>query len=419
MTVAPLGRDGIAALKLLGPDDGVPPAVHSGRIHWVTAAAALLVTLISGPAMAERWRLEPSANLQLGYDDNPQFSALASEGSFVTSLNGSLKAARSNEMSHVGLMLGVASNVYSNATSLNNTGGYAGLDLGYRTDRQHLELGFQYLSQSTLYAQQPPSRLNQVNQRQETIAVGSGWGYLLNERTALDVTAKFQDVSFEDAPVVSGSDYRFGSVDLGVSHSLTERLAINASTGFDRYESQGITNNYNNLRFLIGASYQISEISDISAQVGGRSTSQTFEDDVSGGTQTERSFGPTFSVRYARRFEAGGGFTVDAYRDLAPTGYGEVVDTTGLSVDLKIRVRPQWKIGVAASAFRSRSPSGNAPRGDETALSIGPSLSYRIAESWGLSFGYLYRMQDFGAEDENAVSNAIYLNLSWAAPRDL
>jgi hypothetical protein len=379
----------------------------------------MLFALGTGPASAELWQIQPSVNLQLGYDDNPQTSSESAKGSFVTSLSGALSAIRSAEASDLAFSVGVASNVYSDAADLDNTTGYLGLDLGHRLERHQFRLGLQYLTQSTLYAQQPPSRLSQVNQQQKTLTVRPSWGYLLNERMTLNLGATLQDVTFEDAGSVSANDYRLGTVDLGVGYALTERFALTGSLGYDHYETQGITDEYDNVRFLAGARYRLSEISDLAAEAGIRSTEQTVQDTVDGRTRTEQSSGPSFNLTYSRQFEAGGGFTLGARRDLTPSSGTEVVDSTGIVASLSLPLRPQWQFGITANAFRNRTPSGESEGGDETAFSIGPSLSYKIARSWGISLGYLFRSQDLGGGGEDAVSNAVYLNLSWASPRNL
>ncbi len=389
--------------RALPQRDGTQQFTHfpllDPKSSWLALTTGLLIALGAGQATAEVWRLLPSANLQIGYDDNPQSLSNEAAGTFLTTLNASLRALRSTGASDLGLGLGFTANTYLDAADLDNTSGYANLDLGYRLERHRFGLGLAFITQSTLYAQGSQSQLSQVNQQQQTLTLSPSWGFQASERTTLDLAVSLQEVTFDDAGLdsaseeggrVSTSDYRTGSVDLGVGHSLTERLALTGTLGYDRYETQDITDEYDNYRLLAGANYQLSEISVLAAQAGIRFTEQTVEGPIDGRTLTQDSSGPTFNLSYFRQFEAGGGFSLAASRDLSPTGEGDVTDTTGLLASLNLPPRPKWQLSVAASAYRSRSPGGETVRGDETSFSIGPSLSYRIAESWGLSLGYLF-----------------------------
>lgn len=389
---------------------------------------ALLLALAANHTTAETWQLLPSANLQIGYDDNPQSASNEAEGSFLSTLNASLRALRSSDASDLGFGLGFTANTYLDAANLDNTSWYANSDLQYRSERHRFGLGLGFITQSTLYRQGPPSRLNQVNQQQQTLTVSPSWGFQVSERSTLDLAVSLQDVTFEDEGLVVSEDgipvsvtnYRSGSVNLGIGHTLTERLALTGTLGYSRYVPQGISNESENFQLMAGASYQLSEISGVAAQAGVRFTEQTVEGPLDGRTLTQESSAPSFNLSYFKRFEAGGGFGLAASRTISPTGEGDVVDNTGLSASLSLQPRPKWQIGVTASANRSRSPSGETVRGDETSYSIGPSLSYRITEVWGLSLGYLFSYQDLSDTGGDAVSNAVYLNLSWTPrPWDL
>jgi hypothetical protein len=47
---------------------------------------------------------------------------------------------------------------------------------------------------------------------------------------------------------------------------------------------------------------------------------------------------------------------------------------------------------------------------------VEPGIAYDINESWQLSATYRFRWEDQGELTDDAMSNAVYLNLSWARP---
>ena len=121
------------------------------------------------------------------------------EGAFSVNLNAALRAIRSTEVSDVGWRSGSNGSLYGDISGLDNTSGYAGLDLGYRLERHQFRLGTRFISQSTMNSEAPTTGLVQVNRQQQQWTVNPAWTYLLSERATLDLAASFQDVSYVDA----------------------------------------------------------------------------------------------------------------------------------------------------------------------------------------------------------------------------
>ncbi len=149
-----------------------------------------------------------------------------------------------------------------------------------------------------------------------------------------------------------------------------------------------------------------------------RRTEQTLEG-LEGATLSRDSSGPTFSLTFSQQFEAGGGFSLQARRALIPSGSAEVLDTTGLLASVDLRLSPRWQAGLRATAYRNRQPGGEGVRGDRTYASIEPGIAYEIDESWRISAGYRFRWEERNDQADDAVSNAIFLNLGWSRPWDL
>jgi hypothetical protein len=382
------------------------------------ALTALVLLLGLSPARAERWQLQPAASLDTGYDDNVRLTPVDSEGAFSAKLNGALRAIRSTEISDIRFELGLAGTRYSGISDLDNTSGFAGLDLGYRLERSRFRLGTRFDSLSTLYSEQATTGLIQENRQQNRFSVTPGWTYLLSERATLDLAANYAEVSYEDVGLEPLFDYRVGSIDLGGSYGLTERFGLTGRLSYGRYETRGITNEYDNLGLQVGAEYQISEKASVAALVGFRQTEQTLEV-LDGLTQSNTSSGPTYALSYTRRLERGGAFDLEARRELLPSGNSEVLDTTGLSAGLTYPLVPRWLLGLDASAYRNRSPGGERRDNDRRFVSVAPRLSFEIDESWRVSLVYRFRWQERDDDLGDAVSNAIFLTLNWTRPWDL
>jgi hypothetical protein len=380
----------------------------------------LLSIVVCGTAVAERWQLKPVVSLVPGYDDNVRLTSVDPEGAFSTSLSGTLRAIRSTEISELGLALGLAGTRYSGIPDLDNTSGFAGLDWSYRLERQQFRVGARFDSESTLYSEATTTGLTQFNRQQNRVSVNAGWNYQISERVAMDLGAIYQDVSYDGGHTVPYSNYNVGVINLGGSYLWSERFKLTGRVSYGRYDTQGITNDYENLGVQGGAVYQLSETSTLAALVGQRRTRQRFEigDGISGSSD---SSGLTYALSYAKQFEAGRTLSLTARRELAPSGNREVLDTIGLSANLSLPLSERLRFGLAASAYRNRGVGvgGDLSSGNRTYSSISPSISYDIDESWQVSASYRFRWQEYEGIPVDAVSNAIFLNLSWTRPWDL
>jgi hypothetical protein len=290
--------------------------------------ATLLAVVTSGTAVAERWRLAPAASLQMGYDDNVRLTDTNPEGAFWSRGSGVLRLVRSTEISALAFSAGVAATRYAGLPDLNNTGGFAGLNLQYRMERQQVRVGVHFDSQSTLYSEGPQTSLVRVNQQQNTASMNAGWTYQLSERAALNLDASYQDVFYDSARAVSLSNYRLGVVNLGGSYFWTERLRLTGRLSYGRYETQGHTNGYESVGIQGGADYQLSETSSVAALLGVRRTQQTLAIGNLPSVSNDSS-SPIYSLSYTKRFEASGALSLQARRALAPSGNSQVTDTTG------------------------------------------------------------------------------------------
>ena len=386
------------------------------RIYLLLAVAPFL--LGSNPAYADRWRVQPNASLETRYDDNVRFVREDAQAGFSNAINAAVRATRSSEASDAGIYLGLGGTRYPDYSDLDNSRGFAGLDLGYQLERQRFRFGARFESLSTLYSEVATTGLVQVNSQQNSWQVNPGWSYDLSERSALDLAVTYLDVSYDDDSDVPFSGYRVGSVKLGGKYSVTERFELNGSVGYGRYEAQRVTNQYDNVDVFLGASYQHSERSSFTLKVGLRSTEQTV-DGPNGRRLTDGSSGPVYNLTYFRDFESGGGIRLEARRELAPSGSAQVLDTTGLLADLSLPLSRRWGIGVTADGYRNRSPSGEQGLEDRTYASVAPRLAFEIDESWRLSAGYRFRWQERQEVPGEAISNAVFLTLNWTRPWDL
>jgi len=402
-----------------------PPCARAGReyfgVRFLVALTLVLSALVPGGAVADRWQVRPSARLETRYDDNVRFVRENPEAGFSARVDATFRAIRSTENSNTGIYLGLGGTRYPDYSDLNNTRGFAGLDLGYRLERQRFRLGARFESKSTIDSEVATTGLVQINRQQDRWEINPAWSYELSDRSTLEVDAGYLDVTYDDpqSPLFRDyTDYRLGAVGLAGIYRATERLRLTGRIDYGRYEAKAIDNKYDNMGLLVGAGYAISERSSLGAEMGLRRTEQT-RVGSDGLEVTESSSGPTFQLRYQREFEVGGGLRLEARRQLLPSGSGQVLDTTGLYTQFDYPLGDRWDFGLGAEAYRNRRPDGRQGLENRTYVSVAPLLAYNIARHWRLSAGYRFRWQERESVPGEAVSNAVFLALNWSRPWDL
>ena len=100
-------------------------------------------------------------------------------------------------------------------------------------------------------------------------------------------------------------------------------------------------------------------------------------------------------------------FSLLAARDLSPTQDGDLADRYSSRLSISHQVNDALSLGVFA-AYSFQEDSDNE---ETSALTISPSINYRLSEDWSSSVSY--RFIETEEDDERAHSNAVTLSLSY------
>ncbi|AGA91767.1 outer membrane protein/protective antigen OMA87 [Thioflavicoccus mobilis 8321] len=379
-------------------------------VRWVLVAFLATVTL---PAGAQQWQFEPTVSLGVDYDDNITLDPEDPRSSFGTSARVAVRGVQSTESTRLGLLAGLGLRQFSDGGDLDDVTAFLGVDGTYLAPRSQFQLNLSVSTQSTLTSETETTGVGDPNGQQYRVAIRPAWDYRLDERSSFGVSANVSAVFYEDVEDASLSDYRSGELSLSAAHSLTERAGINAVLSYGYYESQGDDNETENLAFQAGANYQLSETVSFALLFGLRRTEATFPG-VGAREVTETSTGPIYSLSIEKRFARGGGVSLSALRDLAPSGAAEVLDTTSLQLGYRYPLSERVNLQFSSRAYRNRQTGGQSSASDRTYADGQLGLSYQVRRSWRLAIDYRHRWQKNDEDPASAQSNAVTLSLAWS-----
>ncbi len=367
--------------------------------------------------MGASWQINPEADLELGYDDNARFTAEDAESSWVSVARGAFRAARSTEVTDIGVAAEVNSTRYGGVSDLNNSGGSVALDAVYSGERNRIRLETAIDTQSTLTSEVATSGLNQINNQQYRFAINPSWGYLISERAAIDLDFNYQDVWYQDVGLTPLYNYTAWAAAAGGSYRLTERTTIRGRLDYGHYQAEQVENKYDNIGAEFGATYLFSEKLTGGLLLGLRH-SESSSASADGIIEDDTSSGPTFAFYISSRFDNGGGVSLNAGRNLAPTGSGGVLDMTALSLNLDYPITERWLLSFDISGNKNREPSGEESRSVSSFAGTSLGVGYVLHPDWTLSASYRYRWQETADTPEAAQANAVFLTLAWSPQQE-
>ena len=373
---------------------------------------SLVGTVLSGvrPALAQEWRVQPSATVGLVFNDNIELSDVDPQSSMGANLGFAVRVLRSMENASLGLRGALRQTTYFNVGELDTTAGLLGLDLGYSTERSQFGLITSFTTQSTQTSEETTTGLSDANGQQYRLNISPFWSYLLSERASMELSLSYDDVFYDDVEGSSLSNYRSGAISVGGRYRLTEQATLDALLGYGRFEATERQTDAVNAE--LGAGYAISETLSLNFLLG-LQRSESITPESNGGGASRRSTGPTYTLSLNKDLARGGAFTMSASRSLVPSGAGDILDTTMVNADLRYPFSERWRLRLGGQVFRNREPGTEREESVLYAAAGEVGLSYQVRESLSIQLGYRYRWQNDEQEQAIAESNQVSVTLAW------
>jgi len=219
------------------------------------------------------------------------------------------------------------------------------------------------------------------------------WTYAQTERLSLSLQASYEHAVYSsdsaEPSTVPLQSYRYTSYSASEQLQYSDRLAGYVTLSGSEFLQEAISAPAHTYGAVVGCKLQISERSNLSADVGGSRTK--LESLVSNGLLYDLTFSRATST---------GTFSVSASRNVSPAGLGELTDQEALKVGLQRNLKERLSLDAGVSANRYSGvftvPGFIADiRGlDRTYAQATAGLAYRTTETFSVVLRGFYNWQN-------------------------
>lgn len=417
-------------------------------LQAILLTAATSVSPVS--AYAAEWSLNPSVTAKAGYNDNFRMSTANELTVRETSLAPELMFARTTETSRMAGTVGFNFRRYDedgidtndrflNFNASRNTSplNQLGLDIGYRRD-------------TTLDTELDDTGVVLDRSPRTSWTLSPRWTRTINEKTRLNTSYRFTDVSYSQEQQTNLADYQLHSINADLGYRISARTVISPVLGLSRYKRDDGLRRTDNASVSLLINHDFSERLAGFASVGARHSSSTTKDGFpscsgillpgilygSPGTvcvdpvtlnqipfdtilidQDHDTTGTLFSGGVEYRMETGS-VSLEASRSINPSGNNGLVENDQLRLEARHKFSEKLSGSLNIAWYQSTNADDlSIGRLDRKFLTVNPGLTWNLKRNWSLAANYRYRKQSYESASQDASSNIYNLSLSYTWPR--
>ena len=402
--------------------------------------------LLSLPAQAAEWLIEPAISLRSGYNDNIRLDTGPEDSVWETALTPSVRFGVAKEdrglfgKAYASVRRFTGGSGRNSSSQLDREDYHFDTNAYYGTERNQFSGLLNFTRDSTL-----DSALDQTGQvlssraTRNRITLGPRWIRTLDEKTQLDLGYNFTTVSYSDEEDFQRLiEYDYHQFSAALLRQLTPRIEGTLSTTYSSYRPDSNFDS-DTVNIQVGISRSFSETLSTSWMAGYReTTSDTLIatgfcinadpgakfPKCQGGTPVQtgtrkdddNNSGSVFSADITKLLEKGE-LSATLSRASNPSSDGELLDTTRLilagTYKFSEKLRTSLWIEYSNAETISR-VTNNIRKTDQDLFRIRPKLFWKWRQEWQLEAEYEYVENDRNNRNSGtARRNAFYLTLRY------
>jgi hypothetical protein len=256
------------------------------------------------------------------------------------------------------------------------------------------------------------------------------WNHSLTEKTNLNLSYEFTDVTYQDAESTGRTDYSIHSGQLSLSYQLTENTSIfviPSTTLFSTPDADSSTTYYS---LQAGIQHKFSERWEAEIVAGGRYSRSEFNKrrtnkDIDGnpvpvfntGGQIidkdhSSGLGSLANASITHHYTTGS-IEASIGQDIRPTGNGDLQTSNEAALTWTHQLSEHLDFSLPASFLRAEAINSDSDRLDRTYYQVAPRLNWRLTPELSMALSYRYRYQKYKVLTGSANSHNAMLSVTY------
>ena len=239
------------------------------------------------------------------------------------------------------------------------------------------------------------------------------WTHNLTERAALIAGYQFADATYENGLRLGLVDYQTNGGNAGISYQIADKSQVRLTGIATLFQAP-----QRNLESKIfGAStslnHEFSETFSVKLEAGPRYINNV----VQSGPQSLSNHSLVWvgNATIRKQLERTT-VTLDASRDINPSGFGLLIETNRIGMTLEQQLTENLRASVTGQALVSSSTStvgSVTPFPKQRYISVQPKLSWKINDWWGAEASYSYGQRDVDSLSVTAMANIVSVAITY------
>ncbi len=250
-----------------------------------------------------------------------------------------------------------------------------------------------------------------VPKRRFLKSVKPEWNHSLTEKTTLNLSYEFTDVTYEDAESTGRTDYLMHSGQLNLSHQLTSKTLLFSNTATTLFSTPDIDSSTIYYSLQAGIQHKFSERWEAEIVGGGRYSTSEFRD-RNDHKDTSSGLGSLASARVTHQYTTGS-VNASIAQDIRPTGNGDLQTTNQVAFSWNHQLTEHLSLNLPISALRASAINADTNRLDRSYYQAAPAISWKLTPEFSLGLRYRYRFQKYDNAENSADSHSAMLSANY------